>query len=77
MNAEEKFFTEIGESLKVAELSQVFGKPCFKINGKAFAVFCESTVVFKLMDKTHEMALWLKGIGLNLDPCGKKRSMKE
>ena len=36
---EEELFIEIGNKLKSAEKSQMFGKPCFKINGKAFICF--------------------------------------
>lgn len=39
MTREEERFTFPGQSLPDAEKSQMFGKPCFKINKKAFAGF--------------------------------------
>ncbi|MGD1847209.1 MAG: hypothetical protein ACFB10_17600 [Salibacteraceae bacterium] len=56
---------------------QMFGKPCLKTGGKAFAAFFKEAMVFKLgreeialvMDKYPGAALW--------DPSGKKRPMKD
>ena len=42
MSKEEIAFTEIGKKIKGAEQSQLFGKPCFKINSKAFVCFFEN-----------------------------------
>ena len=75
MGKEEKLYTEIGLSLKDAEQSQMFGKPCFKINKKAFVCFFENEMVFKLEGDEHEKALSLKGAKL-FDPSGKGRAMK-
>jgi hypothetical protein len=72
MNAEEKLFTDVGKAIKGSE----FGKPCFKINGKAFVCFFENKMVFKLNDAAHEAALKLRGSVL-FDPSGKGRPMKE
>ena len=76
MANKEKLFTAIGKKLKAAEQSQMFGKPCFKINGKAFACFFQDEMVFKLTDDAHKEALSLDGSQL-FDPSGKKRPMKE
>jgi hypothetical protein len=76
MTKEETLYLAIGQKLKNAEQSQMFGKPCFKINSKAFICFFQNCMVFKLTDKLHEEALSLKGSEL-FDPSGKKRSMKE
>lgn len=76
MSKEEKLFTETGQKIKAAELSQMFGKPCFKINGKAFICFFENEMVFKLNGDIHKEALNLAGSQL-FDPSGKKRPMKE
>ena len=76
MTKEETLYTEIGQKFKDAEQSQMFGKPCFKINGKAFICFFQNYVVFKLTDKLHQEALSLDGSQL-FDPSGKKRPMKE
>jgi hypothetical protein len=56
--------------------SQMFGKPCLKINGKAFVAQHLSTVVFKLRSPEHERASALKG-AKSWDPSGKGKPMKE
>lgn len=76
MTNEFLFFLNIGKSLETAEQSQMFGKPCFKINGKAFICFFQNEMVFKLNGKTHTEALNLESAKL-FDPSGKKRAMKE
>ena len=76
MTAEEALYLSIGQNLKKAEQSQLFGKPCFKINGKAFVCFFQNEMVFKLVGDAHRAALALKGAQL-FDPSGKKRPMKE
>jgi len=73
---EEKLYSEIGSSIKGSEESQMFGKPCFKVKGKAFVSFFENSMVFKLNSDVHKEALTLKGSHL-FDPSGKKRPMKE
>jgi len=59
-----------------AELSKLFGKPCIKINGKAFACFFKGDMVFKLDADNHKKASALKGSKL-FDPSGAGRPMKE
>jgi hypothetical protein len=76
MTEEQELYVEIGQKLKEAEQSQMFGKPCFKINGKAFICFFQNEMVFKLTDDIHSEALSLDGSKL-FDPSGKKRPMKE
>ncbi len=76
MTKEETQYLAIGQKIKNAEQSQMFGKPCFKINGKAFVCFFQNEMVFKLTDDMHEEALSLDGSKL-FDPSGKKRPMKE
>ena len=76
--SEEKY-NAIAESMAKkhkAESSKMFGKPCLKIKGKAFACFFEGDMVFKLGGDDHAKALKLKGSVL-FDPSGKKRPMKE
>ena len=75
MEALEKY-QATGKSVKNAEESQMFGKPCFKIDGKAFVAFFENCMVFKLTGDDHKSALALKGAKL-FDPSGKGRAMKE
>ena len=72
----EKNYLKIGDSLKGAEESQLFGKPCFKINGKAFICFFENCMVFKLTGDFHKNAMSLEKAVL-FDPSGKGRAMKE
>jgi len=55
---------------------QMFGKPCVKINGKAFIAFHKDEMVFKLSGETHKKALSIKNAHL-WDPSGKGRPMKE
>ncbi|MBK6667435.1 MAG: hypothetical protein IPG48_15145 [Saprospiraceae bacterium] len=76
MTEEFKLYVSIGQELNHAEQSQMFGKPCFKINGKAFICFFQNEMVFKLTDDTHSKALSLDGSQL-FDPSGKNRPMKE
>ena len=78
--ASEKIFLSIGEQLiktqRSVQISQMFGKPCLKIKGKAFSCFFQNEMVFKLHGKNHELAMNLNGSQL-FDPSGKKRPMKE
>ncbi len=76
MNKEEALYTEIGLQLKGAEQSQLFGKPCFKVGGKAFISLFENEMVFKLTGDTHTEALSLDG-SQAFDPSRKNRPMKE
>lgn len=55
---------------------QMFGKPCLKVNGKAFVSLHDKKLVFKLAGEHHKMALSLKSANL-WDPSGKGRPMKE
>jgi len=76
MTKEEELYVSIGQNLQDAKQSQMFGKPCFKINGKAFMCFFENEMVFKLTGENHSEALSFDGSQL-FDPSGKKRPMKE
>lgn len=76
MTKEYDTYISTGQACKGAEQSQLFGKPCFKINGKAFISFFQDQMVFKLTGDTHSEALSLDGSQL-FDPSGKKRPMKE
>jgi hypothetical protein len=69
-------FHSIGSQLKGTEAGQLFGKACYKINGKAFVCFFENEMVFKLEGKAHADAIKLSNAKL-FDPSGKKRPMKE
>lgn len=70
------YFIELGLSLPESVKGQLFGKPCFKIKGKAFVCFFEDEMVFKLSGEAHSEAISLDGSQL-FDPSKKKRAMKE
>jgi hypothetical protein len=55
---------------------KMFGMPCLKNNGKAFAGFYQGAMVFKLRVPSHSEALALSGARL-FDPSGRGRPMKE
>lgn len=76
MEQEEQKYLETGRAISGAVESQMFGKPCFKINGKAFVSFFNKKMVFKLTGSVHSMALTIPGAQL-FDPSGKNRPMKE
>ncbi len=75
MTKEHTQYIAIGQKLK-GEESQMFGKPCFKVNGKAFICFFQEEMVFKLEGDAHKEAMGLGGAKL-FDPSGKGRAMKE
>lgn len=76
MQAEQERYLQIGREISGAVESQMFGKPCFKINGKAFICFYQDCIVCKLNGEAHQEALSLDGSVL-FDPSGKGRAMKE
>jgi len=76
MTKEQELYLSIGKSLENSVESQMFGKPCFKVNGKAFISLFGDEMVFKLTGPSHQEALSLDGSKL-FDPSGKKRPMKE
>lgn len=75
MSKAEKLFTDLINKTAGAELSQMFGKPCGKLNKKAFICFFEEAIVFKIgLDNCEEWLLAAKG-SKNFDPSGKGRAM--
>lgn len=76
MTSAEQLFRTIGEALPGVTLSQMFGKPCLKKEGKAFACLFGNHMVFKVAGQTHRDALALPGACL-FDPSGKGRPMKQ
>lgn len=68
-------YTATGQQMEDAVESQMFGKPCFKVNGRAFISLFEECMVFKLGGTVHAEALALKGAVL-FDSSGKGRAMK-
>ena len=59
-----------------AVAGKMFGMPCLKNNGKAFAGFYQDAMVFKLSGSRHAEALALPGARL-FDPTGRGRPMRE
>ena len=57
MTEAENCYLHIGQSLEGVELSKMFGKPCLKVEGKAFASFFEDEMVFKLAPSHHVQAM--------------------
>jgi hypothetical protein len=56
--------------------SKMFGMPCLKYGGKAFAGFQDGAMAFKLRQPEHAAAHALPGAHL-FDPSGAGRPMKE
>ncbi len=69
-------YFDAAQQIAGAEQSQMFGKPCFKIGGKAFVAYFQDAMVFKLTGDDHVRALALDG-ALLFDPSGKGRAMRE
>jgi hypothetical protein len=76
MSDAELLYISIGQQFRNVVHSQMFGKPCFKINDKAFISFFHDEMVFKLSGDYHKEALLLEGSKL-FDPSGNNRPMKE
>jgi hypothetical protein len=55
---------------------KMFGMPCLKLGGKAFAGLYREAMVFKLRGDAHAQALALPGARL-FDPSERGRPMKE
>jgi len=76
MTQEEQLYHAIGQQISGSVSGQMFGKPCYKIKGKAFICFFQQCMVCKLSGAEHAQALALEG-ALLFDPSGKGRAMKE
>lgn len=73
-------YTQIAQTLAEShgvESGQMFGKPCLKAGGKAFAAFYRDCMVFKI--GREEVAQLIKKYpgSENWDPSGKGRPMKD
>ncbi|MBL7691191.1 MAG: hypothetical protein JNM41_06340 [Flavipsychrobacter sp.] len=76
MTNEEQLYNAAASKVNGAVAGQMFGKPCYKIGGKAFVCFFQQEAAFKLTGADHANALALTGAKL-FDPSGKGRPMKE
>lgn len=72
-------FDQIASELQVEKVlpSQMFGKPCLKIGKKAFAVFYQDEMVFKVGREEVELLLEKYVGSQRFDPSGKGRAMKD
>jgi hypothetical protein len=62
MTKAEKLFHEIAAGMPEAKESKMFGSLCIKApNGKAFAIFKNDDMVFKLEEKELDTAMKMKG----------------
>lgn len=77
MTKNQQYFEELVGYTEHAELGNLFGKQCGKINKNAFVAFYQDEMVFKL-GKEMVDNLKVKFTGSqNWDPSGKKRPMKD
>ncbi|MEA2639700.1 MAG: hypothetical protein QOF51_1094 [Chloroflexota bacterium] len=76
--ATKRAFDAVGINLAPEDAlpGQMFGMPCLKVRGKAFAGLYGDAMVFKLTGDAHARALTLAGARL-FDPSGMNRPMKE
>lgn len=56
---------------------QMFGKPCLKINKKAYAAFYKGDMVFKIGQVKVNLLREKYINSVNWDPSGKNRAMKD
>ena len=77
MTEEQQYFESIIEKTKEASVSNMFGKPCGKINKKAFISFFENEMVFKVGRDAIEKLIKKYEGAKNFDPSGKDRPMKD
>lgn len=75
MKEAETHFNLVASQITDAVKGQLFGKPCYKIGGKAFCCLFQDEMVFKLEGEAHQDCLSLDGASL-FDPSGKGRPMK-
>ncbi len=77
MTNNQQHFEELVASIDGAELGNLFGKQCGKINKKAFVAFFQDEMVFKLGRETVDELKYKYEGSQNWDPSGKKRPMKD
>jgi hypothetical protein len=75
----ERFITiadDLAASHEDVHRTKMFGAPCIKVKGKAFAAFSQGRMVYKLRGDAHAEALALPGAAL-FDPSGQGHPMRE
>ncbi|NQX91507.1 MAG: hypothetical protein HRT74_05155 [Flavobacteriales bacterium] len=75
MSSPEDVYLKIGEETPGVVSSRMFGVPCLKYKGKAFASYFQEDMVFRLHPNLVQETLKLEGTKL-FDPSGKNRPMK-
>lgn len=73
---EEELYKQIGSEIIGSTEGNLFGKPCYNLNKKAFICYFEKAMVFKLNGSAHKEALELEE-SILFDPSKKGRPMKE
>ena len=76
----EQLYHEIGQQLANEHgttMGNLFGKPCLKVNNKAFAAFFKGAMVFKIGQEEANLLKEKYQGSQNWDPSGKKRPMKD
>ncbi len=76
MTLEQTIFEEIGSSFSEVKRSNLFGKPCFMVNGKPFIAFFQDAMIFKVNAEKVSDVLGLENAQL-FDPNGKGKPMKQ
>ena len=77
MDTNIQFFEDTIMQIDGAQLSQFFGKPCGKINKKAFCAYFEDEMVFKVGKERVDELVQIYVGAKNFDPSGKGRAMKD
>ncbi len=72
-----KYFEKLISEVDQAEVKNMFGKPCGKINKKAFAAYYLDQMVFRIGSAEIEKLLIKYSGTQNWDPSGKSRPMKD
>ena len=76
----DQLYSDIGQQLVSqygTTIGQMFGKPCLKINKKAFAAFFNGEMIFKLGQQEVNLLKDKYTGSVNWDPSGKNRAMKD
>ena len=75
MPTPETAYHAAASAIAESENTQMFGKPCYKLNGTSFVSFFQDEMAFKLGGTDHANALALSGAQL-FDPSQKGRPFK-
>ncbi|MFK7806401.1 MAG: hypothetical protein AB8F74_01245 [Saprospiraceae bacterium] len=76
-SSNQALFEQLVLEIEGAEVGQMFGKQCGKLNKKAFVAFYEEDMVFRIGREAIEELLTQYSSAQNWDPSGKGRAMKD